>query len=279
MAIFTYRAINEDGKETRGTLEALSADAAVKALEDLHLDVLEVNEAMRIQRRLEAAPVNLSTTFVFDGIDVHGTERKGSIVARSKRDAYDQLRRDQQLTLQSITEQGATAVIPDTDVLQWNSELEVPRSPAPPPRPKPTPQSQSQSPTPLRPPSPPVAQKRVDSPILPKGTLSPASPTQTPTPPKYLPLFSTLRLYAGWLLAWYGLFVALGYYANVRILPWDIPFVEAFFVSPLIFTFIVAVFLLLALNSLHRALGGRLLLGSFLTLLWASAIAAVRLSL
>ena len=70
----------------------------------------------------------------------------------------------------------------------------------------------------------------------------------------YFSLVDTGRLYAGWLLAWYGLFIGLGYYVHGRALPWPIPFVEGFYGSTLIYQCIVALFIFLALSTLRSLL-------------------------
>lgn len=108
-------------------------------------------------------------------------------------------------------------------------------------------------------------------------TFTNPSPPKTPVTSTYAPLTSTVRLYAGWLLAWYGLFIAIGYYATVRDLPWEIPFVRAFFVSPLIFSFILAIFLFLLLSTIHRLLRGRLITGILLMFVGIGAFIGLRL--
>lgn len=70
----------------------------------------------------------------------------------------------------------------------------------------------------------------------------------------YYPLFDTLRLYAGWLLAWYVAIYALGAYQVTRRLPVELSLVEELFFSPLILHFAVAAYLFLTLSSLHRLL-------------------------
>jgi hypothetical protein len=95
---------------------------------------------------------------------------------------------------------------------------------------------------------------------------------------KYFPLLSTLRLYAGWLLAWYGLFVALGYYSTFRTLPFEIPLVMSFYTSPLIFSVTVAVFLFLLSTTIHRAINGKLASGLILTVAGIIAFVAVSIT-
>ena len=65
----------------------------------------------------------------------------------------------------------------------------------------------------------------------------------------YLPLHETLRLYAGWLMAWYCLVYALGSYQFFRPLPFRIPLVEGLFLSPLVRSFTLVAFLYLLLGS------------------------------
>lgn len=69
---------------------------------------------------------------------------------------------------------------------------------------------------------------------------------------KYLPIIDTLRLYAGWLIAWYVLVYALGSYQSMRPLPFEIPFVGSLFLSPLVLLFAFGAYLFLLLTSLHR---------------------------
>ena len=91
----------------------------------------------------------------------------------------------------------------------------------------------------------------------PSAQLGPAAPAQDAQQRTYLPLHETLRLYAGWLLSWYALVYALGFYQYTRPLPFRIPIVEGLFLSPLVRSFALAAFLFLLLSSVHRATGGR----------------------
>jgi len=84
---------------------------------------------------------------------------------------------------------------------------------------------------------------------------------------RYEPLIVTLRLYAGWLLAWYFVLYAFGGYQAVRDLPFRIPLVDEFLASPLLAEASLAVFLFLLLSSVHRTAKGGALLGLSLTLL------------
>lgn len=82
----------------------------------------------------------------------------------------------------------------------------------------------------------------------------------------YLPLVDTLRLFAGWLLAWYGLVYLLGAFQYNQKLPADVPFLQALFVSPLVLRCTLAVFLFLLFTDLHRWLGRGIGKGILLTI-------------
>lgn len=71
----------------------------------------------------------------------------------------------------------------------------------------------------------------------------------------YVPLVETLRLYAGWLLAWYFLVLVIGSYQAAQRLPWKVPFVEGLFQSSSILNFSCAVFLFLLLSTVHAWMG------------------------
>lgn len=84
-------------------------------------------------------------------------------------------------------------------------------------------------------------------------------------PKEYLPLTHTLRLYAGWLLAWYVLIYAFGSLQFLGRLPFDVPFLRDLFSSVIILQFTGAAFLFLFLTSVHRLLRGGILKGMVLT--------------
>ncbi len=90
-----------------------------------------------------------------------------------------------------------------------------------------------------------------------------AIPNQTRS---YLPLEGTLRLFAGWLLAWYGLVYLLGAFQYNQKLPPDVPFLQALFVSPLVLRCTLGVFLFLLFTDLHRWLGRGIGKGILLTI-------------
>ena len=94
--------------------------------------------------------------------------------------------------------------------------------------------------------------------IVDQDVVQPPTPTVTAskTPSSYAPLLDTLRLYAGWLFSWYALIIILGAYQHIRHLPFQIPFAEGLFLSPIILQFTFGSFLFLLLTSLHKALKG-----------------------
>lgn len=87
-------------------------------------------------------------------------------------------------------------------------------------------------------------------------------------PEEYVPLSDTFRLYAGWLLAWYAVVYLIGSYQFTKRLPFEIPFLEGLFLSPLVLKFAFGTFLFLMLSTLHRALGRGIGKGVALTLVW-----------
>src|SRR3989344_3981896 len=71
----------------------------------------------------------------------------------------------------------------------------------------------------------------------------------------YFPLLDTLRLYAGWLLAWYCLVYAVGSYQFMRELPVRIPYADSLFLSPLVLSFTFAAYLFLLLSGWYVSAG------------------------
>lgn len=84
---------------------------------------------------------------------------------------------------------------------------------------------------------------------------------------EYYPFSETIRLYAGWLIAWYGLVYILGYFQKTREVDPAIPFVFGLLYSPLVLTCTLAAFLYLLLHSIQRKLYYGYLSGFFLLLL------------
>ena len=83
----------------------------------------------------------------------------------------------------------------------------------------------------------------------------------------YAPLSDTLRLFAGWLMAWYGIVYLFGSYQAQGKLPVSWTFLENMFTSPLILRFAFATYVFLLCGSLHRWLGGGIGKGILVTLL------------
>lgn len=83
-------------------------------------------------------------------------------------------------------------------------------------------------------------------------------PAPVKTEKKYYPFVDTLRLYAGWLLAWYCLVYAIGAYQNTKETFTNIPYVEGLLppYSSIVFSFTIASFLFLLLTTIHKILGG-----------------------
>ncbi len=101
-----------------------------------------------------------------------------------------------------------------------------------------------------------------------------AENTPAPSDDEYLPLNETLRLYAGWLLAWYGLVYLIGAFQDEKLLPFTIDFIDNLYRSPLTLQFAFGTYLYLLLGTMHRAWGRGILKGLFLGivgvgLLWA----------
>lgn len=92
----------------------------------------------------------------------------------------------------------------------------------------------------------------------------------------YLPLVETVRLYCGWLLAWYAVIYGLGSSQAMHRLPFEIPYVPELFASLLIFRFTLGAFLFLLASSLHRAIGGGVWKGIGLALIGLVAFAALQ---
>lgn len=84
----------------------------------------------------------------------------------------------------------------------------------------------------------------------------------------YAPFSQTLRLYAGWLLAWYGIIELLGSLQEAGRLPFYVPYLNALFYSPLVLTFACGTFFFLLLTSLHAWLGRGTLKGVALSFVW-----------
>ncbi len=71
----------------------------------------------------------------------------------------------------------------------------------------------------------------------------------------YHPLFVTLRLYAGWLLACLAVIYALGAYQQLRSLPVHFSILDEWTTSPMILNVTFTTFLFLLLSKIHELLG------------------------
>ena len=96
-------------------------------------------------------------------------------------------------------------------------------------------------------------------------------------PNVYFPILETLRLYAGWVLAWYAFVYAIGFYQNTRNLPWTLPFVEGLALSPLVLSFTLAAFLFLVLTDVYGLVGRGFVKGSLLTLVGVTLFSVYRM--
>ena len=220
-------------------------------------------------------------TFTYIAKRPDGAETRGTINAASADAAREELRK-QGLLIEDLRPQ---------QVAQNQPKPQQQQRPA---QPKPQQQQRPQQPRPAQPkpqqaqqPKPAVQQPR---PVIPAAPVVSAAPKQNkpaplpwsgaqngiapklPDTPAYAPLHETLRIFAGWLLAWYGLIYALGFLESSGKLP-QIPFVHELFVSPLVLQFTFGTFLLLALSNLHRWIGRGVLAGFFLAVVYVAALA------
>jgi uncharacterized protein YhhL (DUF1145 family) len=222
MTLFQYTARNSDGKEIIGSIDAPDEGSARSAIEKTGSEILSVREATRERPSTKnSLPVYTETPsqiFAYEGKDSTGKIHRGTMQALTKKEAFEHLKSMQNLEVSMLSPLGKTPLFEDPDLRNWQQ-------------------------------------------IRPSTEEAPNTDHATNTADSthgYLSLFTTLRLYAGWLLAWYGFFVSIGYYSHVRLLPFTIPFSEAFFVSPLIFTFIVSAFLFLLFGTIAEKVHSRI---------------------
>lgn len=264
MPLFTYTATNDDNKEVRGSIDSPDEANARKALEDLHLDVTQIAEASRVKSEpsaVQTSPEPQMPVFAFEGKDTAGAVRQGTLQAPTKYDAFKKLRDDQKLFLTMLSPVGVLPQYKDSELDQWQRGVKTAE------RPLSAPITQTSAARPTT--------GFTNIPDAPKATAS--SPPPATSSGGYHSLTATLRLYAGWLFAWYGLFVALGYYAAQRMLPWDIPFVRAFYESELIFSFVIAIFLYLLLTALHKVMKAGMITGIIFTILGVGLFIGIKL--
>lgn len=115
----------------------------------------------------------------------------------------------------------------------------------------------------------PLASLQISDAIPTKESVEPEAQVQVneDQPEKYFPIAATLRLYAGWLLAYYALVYAVGWYSYSRPLPFEIPFVQALLLSPIVLSFTLAAYLFLIFQSLYKASGEGLFKGILMSVL------------
>ena len=94
----------------------------------------------------------------------------------------------------------------------------------------------------------------------------------------YFPLLETLRLYAGWLLAWYCLVYAIGSYQFMKELPFRLPYAESLFLSPLVLSFTFAAYLFLLLSGVYRNTGKKRIIAFFLFLIGIAVFVLYRMN-
>jgi hypothetical protein len=95
---------------------------------------------------------------------------------------------------------------------------------------------------------------------------------------EYIPLADTLRLFAGWLLAWYALVYLLGSYRLNGKIPFEVPFLQGLFESPLVLRFAFGTFLFLMLTNIHAWMGKGTGKGIVLTVIWIVLVALFHLN-
>lgn len=93
----------------------------------------------------------------------------------------------------------------------------------------------------------------------------------------YLPLVETLRLFAGWLIAWYGLVYLLAGLQFKGSISADLPFIAALASSGLVIRFSFGTFLFLLLSSVHAWTGRGIAKGIALTVAWTLLMAGFHL--
>lgn len=276
MVPFRYTATDADGKTIDSVIDAPSLEAARTAIEDMDLELQKIEPASRNDDGPAELP-SLASTFAFEGTDQSGMPKRGSIQAGSKYEAFEKLRQDQDLFLTMLSPVGVTPQYRDHDLENWQKSLKKPIL---------MPLIHSSSIVSTNADSKQQAAKGKPKSVSFLGVPQEAKELQTQATidhhsmsslqREYHPLISTLRLYSGWLLAWYGLFVAIGYYTHVRVLPSAIPFVEAFYLSPLIFSFTLAVFIFLLATTIYTSKRGSVLVGVVLSIIGATSFVVVR---
>ncbi len=115
-------------------------------------------------------------------------------------------------------------------------------------------------------------------PLVPAASAQAAVSTETVSKHAYFPLIDTLRLYAGWLLAWYALVYGLGSFQQTRALPFQIPYLSGLFLSPLVLQFTLGAFLFLLCTGLWKSLKKNLWIGLLLIVLGVAGFVLYRMN-
>lgn len=280
MPIFDYTAQQDDGKEVRGTINATSKEAAEDALKQLQLSPIRVEE----KSAAKAPPKPVAQNIIKME---KPSEKKAPAPPPPKRKDIPIIKAQPAAKPQAPLQRPPVSPIP--------AKASVPSKP---PLPKPTPAPVPPPPREI-PKVPAEAMKTIErkAPLFKqtaKSGIVAFTPRKTDAPPPVpakvappvrkeklsrFPLLGTLRLYAGWLFAWYLLVVALGYYAYSRSIPFDMPIVGGLFMSPLVFSLMLATFLFLLTTSLQRTLHGGKISGAMLSIFGIAAFVLIRYSI
>jgi hypothetical protein len=116
----------------------------------------------------------------------------------------------------------------------------------------------------------------MSAPVSPAWSVNDERPAPGSARRGYFPLTDTLRLYSGWLLAWYALIFAFGSYQYLRKTSVEVLYLEELFLSPLVLSFAWGAFLFLLLSSLHRLFGRSVVVGIGLAFLGIVLFVAFR---
>lgn len=207
MPLFSYTALNAQKERIRGTVDAISLQAARDALQGTGLFVEEIHEATPLER--DAAKPWETEAVV---------ERDEGIVGN----------------VSTVGMVGQGGNVGDVGTVSQVGEMGT------------------------------VSTVGTVSNVGAEGVERETSNESTSQQSTYYPLLDTLRLYAGWLLAWYVFVIALGAYQETKNLPFTIPLVEGLWQSVLIIRAAFGVFLFLMLTSLYRFFGSRRWMGGVL---------------
>lgn len=89
----------------------------------------------------------------------------------------------------------------------------------------------------------------------------------------YIPLSDTLRVYCGWVLAWYIALMSVSSLLRLRSIPTPWSFIDDLSGSVPLLVVSVGAFLFLLLSSLHRLFGRHTVVGFLLSFVWIVCVA------